>query len=97
MNGPPVALDGASVICYSPIDERHQWTRECVHCVAGAEVGRVRGLAICRYEGESAAYLFGCDGEWSVLTDTLHDSISEAKTQAEFEYHGVENTWTDRS
>jgi hypothetical protein len=50
-------------------------------------------LAICRYEGEEAFYLFGCDAEWNPITDTWHPSLEEAQQQAEFEYEGVRDTW----
>jgi hypothetical protein len=37
--------------------------------------------------------LFGCDKEWHHITDTWHESLEEAKRQAEFEYEGVSATW----
>ena len=51
------------------------------------------GLAICQYPGEDAFYLFGCDADWGTITDTWHQSIEDAKVQAEFEYEGVSLTW----
>lgn len=50
------------------------------------------GLAICQYEGEDAFYLFGCDPEWRTVTDTWHQTLDGAKSQAEFEYEGVGKT-----
>jgi len=41
-------------------------------------------------------YLFGCDSQWHVQSDTFHDSIEEAMEQAEFEYVGVSKTWTKK-
>jgi len=51
------------------------------------------GLAICQYEKEDAFYLFGCDAEWNSQTDTWHQTVEEAKEQAEFEYQGTSGTW----
>jgi hypothetical protein len=51
------------------------------------------GLAICQYAGEPYYYLFGCDADWQSVTDTWHETLAEAKAQAEFEYEGVTATW----
>ena len=83
------------MICYSPIDERHRFTGACKQIVAGQLMGAMAGLAICQYEGEDAFFLFGCDQEWNSLTDTWHQTLDDAKHQAEFEYEGVSNTWID--
>lgn len=78
---------------YTPIDQRHRHTGNCRQIVAGVLMGAAAGLAICKYEGEDAYYLFGCDEIWETLTDTWHQSIDDAKKQAEFEYAGVSATW----
>jgi len=38
--------------------------------------------------------LFGCDAEWNSLCDTWHETLEDAKEQAEFEYEGTSNTWS---
>jgi hypothetical protein len=50
-------------------------------------------LAICSYEGSDGYYLFYCDSSWESVTDTYHDTIADAKDQAEFEYSNTENDW----
>jgi hypothetical protein len=50
------------------------------------------GLAICQYDGEDAFYLFGCDANWNAVTDTWHQTVDEAKEQAEFRYKGASHT-----
>jgi hypothetical protein len=92
----PNEIGGATVILYSPIDERHRPTCNCKQIVAGALVGPAAGLAICKYDGDEGFYLFGCDATWNTVTDTLHESVEDAKAQAEFEYEGVGNTWVRR-
>lgn len=93
MNRAPSEIDGAKVVLYTPVDERHRHTGNCRQVVAGALMGAAAGLAICRYEGDASFYLFGCGPDWNVLTDTWHETLEDAKAQAEFEYEGVSATW----
>ena len=89
----PNEIDRARVVLYTPIDERHKHTGNCQQIVAGELMGPAAGLAICQYEGEDSYYLFGCDENWDTVTDTWHETLEEAKAQAEFEYEGVTATW----
>lgn len=58
-------------------------------------MGPMAGLAICQYPDDDAVYLFGCDADWNNITDTWHQTVDDAKHQAEFEYQGVSDTWTN--
>ena len=89
----PRILDGAKVVLYTPIDERHRPTGNCKQIVAGLLARPAAGLAICQYDSEESFYLFGCDEEWNSVTDTWHETVDDAKAQAEFEYEGVSATW----
>jgi hypothetical protein len=93
MKPPPLQIDGARVVAYTPIDDRHRPTGRTKQIVGGREVGPAAGLAICQYENDPAFYLFGCDVNWKGVTDTWHQSIEEARDQAEFEYEGSSQTW----
>ena len=93
MKSAPAQIGGAKVICYTSIDQRHRHTGNTKQIVAGILQGAAAGLAICQYEGEDSYYLFGCDSEWTSVTDTWHQSFEDAKRQAEFEYVGVSTTW----
>ena len=93
MQIPPETVDGAKVICFTQIDERHRHTGNCKQIVAGVLMGAAVGLAICQYAGEDSSYLFGCDVDWNTLSDTWHETLESAKAQAEFEYQGVSATW----
>lgn len=94
VNGPPPKrIANAILICYSRIDQRHRHTGEGRQIVDGVVQGPVAALAICRYDGDSSCYLFGCDCDWNVITDTFHQTIEDAKRQAEVEYSGVTQTW----
>lgn len=89
----PSIVGGARVVCYTPIDERHTKTENTAHLAGGRLINDPKGLAICQYDGEEAFYLFGCDGAWAVHSDTWHQTLADAKDQAEFEYAGTTQTW----
>lgn len=91
----PKTIGGARVVCFTPIDQRHRHTGNCKQIVGGAVQGPAAGLAICQYARDDAYYLFGCDADWNTVTDTWHQTLDEAKQQAEFEYEGVSDTWQD--
>ena len=89
----PNQIGGAKVFWYTPIDNRHKFTGNCKQIVAGKLVGPMVGLAICKYDKEDAFYLFGCDANWNSVMDTWHQTVEDAKHQAEFEYQGTKHTW----
>jgi hypothetical protein len=95
MDPAPRVVSGAKVICFTPIDERHHHTGNCKQIVAGIVQGPAAGLAVCQYPGENCFYLFGCNAAWGSVTDTWHETLEEAKEQAEFEYEGVSATWQE--
>ena len=92
MRNPPSHIGKANVIRWSFVDSRHTATDACRHVIAGEPQATALGPAICRYEGESACYLFYCDRDWNVVTDTWHPSIEGAMRQAEREYADVSET-----
>ena len=89
----PSIVGGARVVCYTPIDERHTKTENTVHLASGHEIPDPKGLAICQYDGEEFFYLFGCNENWESQSDTWHETLDDAKDQAEFEYEGTSPTW----
>ncbi len=94
---PPNPLDGASVVCFTPLDQRHRHTGNCRQICNGLTQGPASGLAICQYPRESCYYLLSCDADWSVIGDTRHQTLEGAKDQAEFEYSGVSATWQQQA
>jgi hypothetical protein len=89
----PSIIGGARVVCYTPIDERHIKTENTVHLAGEHKIEAPKGLAICQYEGDDAYYLFGCTEVWESKSDTWHETLDDAKSQAEFEYAGTAHTW----
>ena len=91
MQPPPSVIGNLRVVLFTPIDWRHQPTDNCRHTVEGEPFGPAQALAICR---DSKGYsLFYCDADWEPVTDTWHQTLEDAKDQAEFEYRGVTGTW----
>ena len=93
MKPTPATIDGARVVCFTVIDGRHRPTGSTRHFVRGELQGPAVGLAICQYAGDLAYYLFYCDADWNVVTDTWHQTLEGAQSQAAFEYEGVMDTW----
>jgi hypothetical protein len=89
----PSNIDGASVVCFTPIDRRHRPTGACEHKVGGSQQPSFAAVAICRFDGDDGFYLFYCDEEWKPITDTWHQTLDDAIKQAEFEYEGTSATW----
>ena len=93
MKQPPRQIGGARLVQWAVINDRHQPTGSCRHIVGGTLQSPAAGLAICQYDGEDAYYLFGCDANWGPVTDTWHETLEDARQQAECEYQGVSTAW----
>ncbi|SFR22610.1 hypothetical protein SAMN04488564_106266 [Lentzea waywayandensis] len=85
---PPGELDGARVLQFALIGPAQPATGNTFHFGDFPDV--VRGLALACYEGGKSVYLFYCDAEWNVLTDTCHSTSQDAIDQARFEFGGLE-------
>ncbi|XVV05960.1 hypothetical protein ACQPW3_11450 [Actinosynnema sp. CA-248983] len=49
----------------------------------------IAGLVIAQYEDDPSVYLFYCDDEWGVVSDTCHDSVEAAIAQAQWEFENL--------
>ena len=85
MMKPPPTIDNARVLKVADIRDIPA-TGKTRHVVQGRIVEGFVALAIARYERGEGVYLFYCDAEWNVVTDTHHDDIDWAIAQAEFEF-----------
>ena len=86
-------IDGARLICYSPIDHRHKRNGPLRRATDRRLMGQVTGLAICHDADDDTYCLMRCDEDWDPIRETVHDTMDEARHQAEYEYAGVKNTW----
>lgn len=87
MTSLPTTLDGATVLKVAQI---YPETRSRAgHTVDGEEIEGIVALALARYSSEAQIYLFYCDENWTVLTDTCHEGVEAAVAQARFEFGQV--------
>ena len=52
-------------------------------------------LRIVQYDGEAAFYLLYLDAAGNELTDTWHQTLDDAKHQAEFEFNVAPDEWPE--
>jgi hypothetical protein len=82
-------LDGAAVVRVADLSTAVP-TGRTRHFVGGEEAANLAALAVARYEEHPGYYLFYCDDEWNVITDTYHESVEDADAQAEFEFGSLD-------
>jgi hypothetical protein len=99
MSNAPTTIGRLQVTAFTAIDYRHRFTganeRRAVY--EGNDehlVGPAAGLAICRAL-DGTIVLVGCDPAWRAVWRVECLSEKEAKEQAEFEYDGVSQTWSE--
>jgi len=91
---PPTEIADMPVLRFAHLDGNITPTGNTVHTINGHPVGPICQLAICDGGGHpNSFYLFSCDADWNVITDTHHLSIDEALGQAGFEYENIRSAW----
>lgn len=83
MNFPKV-LDGACVLYYTPQD-----CYGTVCYTTGEITDHICYLAICKYDNDTAYYLFGCNADHEVVSDSSWESIEECTSVARNSYNCV--------
>lgn len=91
----PTNFGDSKTLSYIFLNETHIKTGNTRHFVMGELVQEINGLAICKYEKDAGYYLFYCNQDWEIITDTYHNSIEDAKKQAEFEFINSIQSWVD--
>ena len=71
----------------------HAPTGRTVHRHGDSAIPAPVLLKIVQYEADSGYYLFYCDAEGEVLTDTYHDTVELAMGQAEWEFSVTRDQW----
>ncbi len=74
----PKTLDDATVLFYT-----EKGNYGAVNSATGEVSDRVYFLAICKYENANEYYLFGCDENYDVVSDSLWGSVEECQRVAE--------------
>lgn len=78
----PKMLDNASVLYYT--------LENCygeVYYKTGELAEQIRYLAICKYENDTSYYLFGCNADQEVVSDSLWESADECMCVAQSSYN----------
>ena len=92
----PTEIGGAKVLATAPAEAGTN-TGNTRHMVGGDLAnGRIARLAVAEYDDQPGVYLFYCDEEWTVITDTLHDDLASAVDQAHFEFDNLAFTGVER-
>lgn len=81
-------LDGAQIVFFTPKDDFGE-----VYYVTGEVADYIKYLAICRYScSKEEYYLFGCDENCEVVSDSVWGSIDECMGVAGSS-HGGDILW----
>ena len=75
------------------LKHRHQSTGNTRHYRDGRELPAPAALEIARYAGDAGFYLFYLDAAGDEITDTYHESMEDAVSQAEWEFVVGEVEW----
>lgn len=90
---PTRTVDGSKVVCFARLDTGAQRTGKTLHVLMGGEFPAFHGLVIIEERPGGPYYLLYCDEYWQPLTDTWHETLEDARLQAEFEYEGISQAW----
>jgi len=79
----PDVLDGAKVLLFTPKDDYG-----IMYDTTGNAVAYFKYLSICKYGNREGYYLFKCNEEYEVVSDSLWDSIEMCMSVANASYGG---------
>lgn len=68
-------------------------TGKTKHIIGDKQMPTPFKLQIAQYDGDAGFYLFYLDDKDMVMTDTYHETIEGAESQAEWEYGVGSNEW----
>lgn len=89
MQPPPATLDGAKVLKVADLAAARA-TGQTRHYVGDERVTDFASIALAQYDDHPGVYIFYCDADWNVITDTLHGDLADAAEQAAVEFEDVE-------
>ena len=87
-------MDDANTLYRVILQDFHTKTGKTKHYVDNDEIDNPVELRIVQYKDDNGYYLLyiGFDGE--ELADTYHDTVEQAKDQANWEFNVNQNEWT---
>ncbi len=88
--------DGARVLRRIILRSEHRQTGHTVHNLAsGSLLPKPAELRIAKYDDAQGYYLFYCDSDGTVQTDTYHDALEGAIEQARLEFKVKPEHWEE--
>ena len=78
----PKEIGSFEVLFTAVIDNTYTHTKNCSHKHNAKVLGKAKWAAITKIDANGSCYLFMCYSN-EELSDTLHESIEDAKEQAE--------------
>lgn len=82
-----------NLICRLRLGPSHQPTGKTRHFFGSSEIPLPVELRIVQYDGDPGLYLFYCDPTGKEMTDTYHDSLEGAMSQADWEFNVKPEDW----
>jgi len=70
-------------------------TGKTKHFIGGRQMEKPVSLQIGQYDNDNGFYLFYLNSEGEVMTDTYHETLSGAISQAEWEFEISSRDWID--
>jgi hypothetical protein len=89
MKSPPVTLDGARVLKVADLTSTRA-TGQISHYLGDEHVTDFAVVALAQYDDGPGVYIFYCDEDWNVITDTVYVDLADAEDQAHREFTGLE-------
>lgn len=75
------------------LGSHHVSTKRTTHLVLGEILSTPASLQVAKYPGDRGYYLLYFDAEGQELTDTYHENLRAALSQAEWEYGVQPHEW----
>jgi hypothetical protein len=89
MQSPPFTLDGARVLKFADLTFTRA-TGQISHYLGDERVTDFAAVALAQYDDGPGVYIFYCDVDWNVITDTVYVDLADAEEQAQLEFMGLE-------
>ena len=88
----PIGVGSQEFIITALVDNNCKHTKNCTHSINGKVLGKAKWIGITKPDELGSCYLFMCYAD-GFLSDSVFESLEEAKEQAEWEYEGISINW----
>jgi hypothetical protein len=85
------------ILCRVKLTPSHRVTGKTRHFHGTEELPTPSQLRVAQYRDDPGFYLFYCNDQGNEITDTYHDSLEHALSQAEWEFGVRPDEWQAES